>query len=375
MLLPVEIRIVIPCYNEPEIRQTVQSLWACSQPACRTEVVVVVNSYLISPETVRQFNRQTYDELNAFARKYNVPGLYLTPLLVEDLPGRQTGAGLPRKTGMDRAANQFESENYPQGIIISLDADCTVAENYLTEIYRCFRQYRLKSATIEFHHPVEHLPATDNIRKAAEAYEGYLRYYRAALAYTGYPYAFYTIGSAFAVTAQTYRQAGGMGKQQAGEDFYFLQKVFPLGKTQFIDSTCVYPSARTSSRVPFGTGTNIAQMLKNMDFKKLTYRIEAFTDLKNLFNQVNTFFRQPEPVVEQQLSDLPLYTRKFLEEEHFIDKISEINRYTTTPENFRKRFFYYFTAFKILKYLNFVHPNPYPLADAKEQWEKLHYLT
>jgi hypothetical protein len=375
MLPPVEIRIIIPCYNEPEILQTVQSLWACSRLACRTEVVVVVNSYAISPEAVQQFNRQTCEELKAFARQCHSPGLFLTPLLIENLPGRQTGAGLPRKIGMDRAVAQFESENRPQGILVSLDADCTVAENYLTEIYRCFRLYRLKSATMEFHHPVEHLPETDLLRKAAEAYEGYLRYYRAALAYTGYPYAFYTIGSAFAVTAQTYRQAGGMGKQQAGEDFYFLQKVFPLGKTHFIDTTCVYPSARLSDRVPFGTGPGIAQMVSNRDCRKLTYRMEAFAELKELFSRVDTFFRQPEPVVEQQLSSLPPYTRKFLEEEQFIEKISEINRYTATPESFRKRFFNYFTAFKILKYLNFVHPEPYALADAKGEWEKFsHWL-
>ena len=368
---PVEIRIVIPCYNEPEALQTVRSLFSCLRPACRVEVIVVINSYLISPEEVKQFNRHTYKELNAFAEKHFAPNWHLTPLLVEDLPGRQTGAGLPRKIGMDRAVAQFEAENHPQGIIVSLDADCTVEENYLTEIYHCFRQYRLKSATIAFHHPVEQLPETDAIRQAAETYEMYLRYYRAALEYTGYPYSYYTIGSAFAVTAQTYRQAGGMGKQQAGEDFYFLQKVFPLGKTHFIDTTCVYPAARISDRVPFGTGPAIAQMVNEKQFRKLSYQVEAFSELKNLFERIEALFKQPPCVAEQLLQDLPLHTKKFLEEEHFIEKIIEINRYTGTAANFKKRFFSYFTAFKILKYLNSVHPHPYLLADVREEWGKL----
>jgi hypothetical protein len=335
------------------------------------EIIVVVNSWLISPEPVKQFNRQTCAELNAFAEKHSTPDFRLIPLLVEDLPGRQTGAGLPRKTGMDRAAAQFETENHPQGIIVSLDADCTVAENYLTEIYHCFRNYRLKSATIEFHHPVEHLPEIDAIRQATETYEAYLRYYRAALEYTGYPYSYYTIGSAFAVTAQTYRQAGGMGKQQAGEDFYFLQKVFPLEKTRFIDTTCVYPAARVSDRVPFGTGPAIAKMVDEKQFRKLSYQVEAFTELKNLFGRIETLFKQPPAVAEQLLQDLPPHTRKFLEEEDFIEKITEINRYTGTEASFKKRFFSYFTAFKILKYLNFVHPHPYPLADVREEWINL----
>jgi hypothetical protein len=322
------------------------------------EIIAVVNSYQISSETVKQFNRQTCMDLRAFAQEHNTSDFCLTPLLTEDLPGRQTGAGLPRKTGMDRAAAQFEAENCPQGIIVSLDADCTVASNYLAEIYRYFRQFGLKSATVEFHHPVEHLPANDAIRKAAEVYEAYLRSYRAALEYTGYPYPYYTIGSAFAVTAQTYRQVGGMGKQQAGEDFYFLQKVFPLGKTRFIDTTRVYPAARISDRVPFGTGPAIAQMVNTQQFEKFTYRMEAFTELKQLFDKVDGFFKQPETIVEQHLSDLPSHTRKFLNEDGFIAKISEINRYTARPENFRKRFFHYFTAFKILKYLHVVHPEP-----------------
>ncbi|MDR2804172.1 MAG: hypothetical protein LBB85_00805 [Dysgonamonadaceae bacterium] len=354
MPLPVEIRIVIPCYNEPEIIQTLQSLWACRRPACGVEIIVIINSYRITPEPIRLFNHQTYEALMAFAQTRPTPDLRLTPRMVEDLPGHQTGAGLPRKTGMDRAAAQFESENRPQGIVVSLDADCTVAENYLTEIYRRFRQYRLKSATIEFHHPVEHLPENDDLRKATECYEAYLRDYRSALEATGYPYPYYTIGSAFAVTAQTYRQAGGMGKQQAGEDFYFLQKVFPLGNTQFIADTCVYPAARISDRVPFGTGPAIAKMVNEKQFCQPPYPPEAFTELKNLFDKTGSFFRQEAPAVEELLRDLPVHTRKFLTEEHFLEKIAEINRHTRTPEAFKKRFFGYFTAFKIRKYLNFV---------------------
>jgi hypothetical protein len=226
-----------------------------------------------------------------------------------------------------------------------------------------FGQYRLKSATFEFHHPVAHLPETNKIRQATETYEKYLRYYRAALEYTGYPYPYYTIGSAFAVTAQTYRQAGGMGKQQAGEDFYFLQKVFPLGKTHFIDTTCVYPAARVSDRVPFGTGPAIAKMVSEQQFRKLTYQIDAFTELKNLFGRIDELFKQSTSATEQLLQELTPHTRKFLEEEGFVEKITEINRYTGTVANFKKRFFGYFTAFKILKYLNFVHPYPYSLED------------
>ncbi|GHT40555.1 hypothetical protein FACS189437_06300 [Bacteroidia bacterium] len=367
----VEIRVVIPCYNEPEVMQTVQSLLACKREDFAVEIIVVVNSYGISPEPIRQLNRQSFKELSCFAQTHNTPSFYITVLLEENLPGHQTGAGLPRKIGMDVAVKQFEEEGNPAGIIVSLDADCLVEDNYLTEIYRSFKQNKLNSATIEFHHPVEQLADDDALRKACEVYEEYLRYYRAALEYTGYPYAYYTIGSAFAVTAKTYRQAGGMGKQQAGEDFYFLQKVFPLGKTQFIDTTCVYPAARISDRVPFGTGPAIGKMIGEEQIRKLSYQVAAFTELKNLFAKVDLFFGQTAPEIEKELQELPPYFRRFLEEEHFLDKMEELNQHTATVFNFKKRFFSYFTAFKILKYLNFVHPYPYKLADVKEQYRIL----
>jgi hypothetical protein len=365
MMLPIDIRIVIPCYHEPEIMQTLQSLRACRRPACGVEVLVVVNSYSLSPAAVKAFNRQTYRELSLFAETHSETGWRWTPLLVEALPGHQTGAGLPRQTGMDRAAAQFEAEGRRQGVIVSLDADCRVAENYLTEIDLAFRHHGLRSATLAFHHPVEHLPVDDPIRKATVAYESYLRYYRAALEYTGYPYPYYTIGSAFAVTAETYRRAGGMGKQQAGEDFYFLQKVFPLGRTRLIDSTCVYPAARLSDRVPFGTGPAVARMVSEGQFRKRSYRVEAFEELKQLFEQIDACFKQTAPVVEAGLQQLPLHTRKFLEAEGFVGKILEISRHTSTPASFRKRFFDYFSAFRILKYLNAVHPHPYEPAEVE----------
>jgi hypothetical protein len=354
-----QIIIVIPCYNESGAIQSIRSLFACERGNFGVEILLVVNSYRISPESVKETNRIAFREAVDFAAANNTSGFSLFPIWVENLPGRQTGAGLPRKIGMDEAVAHFYENNNPKGIIVSLDADATIAPNYLTEIYRCFKQYKLRSATIEFHHPVEHLNPADELRRAAEVYEKYLRYYRSALEYTGYPYAYYTIGSAFAVTAETYVQVGGMGKQQAGEDFYFLQKVFPLGKSRFIDTTCVYPAARISGRVPFGTGPAIAKMIDEKKYVKLTYRMEAFEELRQLFDKTGVFYQASGKQIEAILNSFPEYMRTFLKENDFLAKIEEIKQHTANSENFRKRFFNYFTAFKILKYLNFVHPVPY----------------
>ena len=361
--------IVVPCYKEPELNRTVQSLFDCKRGNFPVEIIILINSYRIDSDDIAAMNRESYRQMQEFASKNNSPEFFLTPILIEDLPGHQTGAGLPRKLGMDEAIRHFNGDK--SGIIVSLDADCLVENNYLIEIYRNFKEYGLNSATIQFHHPVEHLEPSNPLRIATENYEEYLRYYRLALEYCGYPYPFYTIGSAFAVTAETYRKVGGMGKQQSGEDFYFLQKVFPLGKTRFIDTTCVYPAARTSDRVPFGTGPALQKMLSENQLSKYSYRLEAFKTLKIFFGKIDLFFKKPEKEIEKLIRNLPEYLFLFLKEDDFFSKIKEINQHTASPANFRKRFFNYFNAFKILKYLNFVHPAYFKLADVQEQYELL----
>jgi len=358
--------VVIPCYKEPDFIRTIQSLFDCERGNFSVEIILLINSYQIDKGEVLSINRKSFQQANEFASRNNSPDFFLTPVLVENLPGHQTGAGFPRKLGMEEAIRRFNGDK--SGIIVSLDADCLVAPNYLTEIDRNFKEYRLHSATIEFHHPVEHLDVSDPLRIAASNYEEYLRYYRRALEFCGYPYPYFTIGSAFAVTAETYLKAGGMGKQQSGEDFYFLQKVFPLGKTRFIDTTCVYPAARISDRVPFGTGPALQKMVSENQLSKLSYQLEAFKTLKSFFRRIDLFFKKSAEEIENSIQDLPEYLLLFLKEDGFLPKIEEINRYTASLHSFRKRFFSYFNAFKILKYLNFVHPAYLDFADVREQY-------
>ena len=361
--------VVIPCYKEPELIQTVQSLFNCERGDFPVEIILLINSYQIDPDEVLTINNDSYRQMMDFASANNSSAFFITPVLIENLPGHQTGAGLPRKLGMEEAIRHFHGEE--AGIIVSLDADCLVAPNYLTEIYRNFREYRLHSATIEFHHPVDRLDVSDPLRIAATNYEAYLRYYRQALEFCGYPYPYFTIGSAFAVTAGTYLRAGGMGKQQSGEDFYFLQKVFPLGRTRFIDTTCVYPAARTSDRVPFGTGPALQKMIAENQLTKPTYQVEAFRTLKVFFDRIDSLFKKPEKEIETSINDLPDYLLLFLQEDGFLSRMEEINRHTASLPMFRKRFFSYFNAFKILKYLNFVHPAYFGWADVREQYALL----
>ena len=45
------------------------------------------------------------------------------------------GVGLARKTGMDEAVRRFNSIDKPEGVILNLDADCLVEQNYFVSVY------------------------------------------------------------------------------------------------------------------------------------------------------------------------------------------------------------------------------------------------
>ena len=70
-----------------------------------------------------------------------------------------------------------------------------------------------------------------------------------------------------AVRPEAYMKQGGMNRRKAGEDFYFLNKIMSLGGFGECAETTIYPSPRTSKRVPFGTGQAV---LRNVETKTYT---------------------------------------------------------------------------------------------------------
>jgi len=57
---------------------------------------------------------------------------------------------------MDEAAWRFTTINKPDGIIVCLDADCTVERNYLTAVENHFQQNpKTYGCLIYFEHPLE----------------------------------------------------------------------------------------------------------------------------------------------------------------------------------------------------------------------------
>jgi len=166
---------------------------------------------------------------------------------------------------------------------------------------------------------------------------------------------FHTVGSATAVKAITYVKAGGMNRKQAGEDFYFIQKLIPAGGYFYLNSTAVYPSPRASTRVPFGTGVSIARLDAKKSSSMLTYNIQAFKELSSFFKFVDTIFECPLEELADLYNRFPNSLQMFLSEDDWEKKMTEVKCNTSGILSFRKRFFEWFNMFKVVKYLNHTH--------------------
>ena len=350
--------VVIPCFLEPDVIQTLESLTACTGFEGHTEVIILVNEPENTPGDISRFNQLTVDSIVSWTEVNRTPGITFFPVGPVRLPSRWAGVGLARKAGMDEALWRFNRLGRPGGIIVSLDADTLVDTNYLQAIEAHFRANGVDAgATIRVSHITEGIPPHQ--AEGIRLYEAYMQYYKDALTWSGFPHALYTIGSAFAVTASAYQRRGGMTRRKAGEDFYFLQTLTQVGHVGEINSTTVHPSARVSERVPFGTGPVMKKWMEGSPDLLYTFNLEAFSDLKTLFAHRKAFYKPTPEVFENLFKQLPEAISAFIQNENLGSRFYELSANCSTEEIFGHRFFQIFNAFKVLRFLHFSHPGYY----------------
>lgn len=189
-----------------------------------------------------------------------------------ELAARGGGVGLARKIGADLALLRLDCQG-GDPLLISLDADTLVGPDYLAALARHFGQTQAGGAVIPFRHQQG---SSAKEQRAIDLYELFLRSYVLGLELAGSPYAFHTVGSAMACRASAYARMGGMNSRSAGEDFYFLQQLQRTAGVARVSGTVVFPSARASHRVPFGTGRSVSRALAGDDAAISFYRPECF---------------------------------------------------------------------------------------------------
>lgn len=359
----IELIVVVPAISEYEnIQKLLASLEAADQKyAGKILLIFVVNNLKSSGNEVKRENQKTLEFLRSFLRDKNSRNSFSLGFIDaasegNELDEKNGGVGLARKIGMDTALSLFNYESSKKKILVCLDADCTVSQNYFTEIYEAFNRQNLSAAVTSFQHPL----SNNENQEAILCYEIFLRYYVLSLRFAHSPYAFHTIGSTIICDVESYIKVEGMNKQKAAEDFYFLEKLAKNVSIGKINNAVVFPSSRGSWRVPFGTGQRVNRFLSKIQNEYLLYNFNSFLILKEWLQ----IFLSNNFTAEEYLSEAKKIHKslfEFLNEHKFGQRWSDILRTAKSDEQLRRQKNIWFDGFKTLKLIHYLRDNGFPL--------------
>lgn len=371
--------VVVPAYAEKEsIFSTLVSL--ARNPVSFLEdtlIICVVNNKGNSPPADVKNNQDTLAMLKALIGRKRLGGYradgdiyhFLTMLADSkirlayvdvsspgyELPEKDGGVGMARKIGMDAALRLWTGDSLDTRLILSLDADTLVQNNYLSSIKHYFTK-KVKTAIVAYEHQT---PPDEETKAAIYCYEIFLRYWVLELQYAQSPYAYHSIGSTIVTTAEAYLEVRGMNKRQAGEDFYFLGKLAKLGKIGYVKETRVFPSARPSTRVPFGTGKGVRRFLSGGHREYPVYDPRVFFILKKWLELISRSTDSDAVQILAKTENIHPVLKKYLINCRFEMFWIQVRR-RAKKEMLSRQFHHWFDAFKTLKLINYFTREEYP---------------
>ncbi|MCB2222213.1 MAG: glycosyltransferase family 2 protein [Bacteroidetes bacterium] len=256
---------------------------------------------------------------------------------------KKYGVGWARKVVMDRVSELAG----PNDILISLDADTTFNPGYFESVFQTLNSNPDAVAlAVPYHH--KHTEDEEKDR-AILHYEIYMRYYAINLWRISNPYAFTAVGSAIALPVRAYRAIGGITPHNSGEDFYFMQKLRKYGKILTYNPEKVYPAARYSDRVGFGTGPAMIKGSKGDWRSYPIYPYQLFDEIKATTDLFPNLFKQ----------DISTPMDAFNQKKFGENNIWQALRTNfKTEEKFIKACYHKIDALRILQYLKWRNQDP-----------------
>ena len=375
--------VIIPAIDEFENIKTLLSslIKNDAEYFSTTLILFVVNQLTSSSIDIKQNNFKTIEYLRNIINKKNheddlskmVINSKLQIGLIDassegfEFDNKDGGVGLARKIGMDEALKFFNYNSSNKNLLICLDADCTVSENYISTIRKNFDQHNLHAAYLNFSHEKTNVEENN---LAIINYEIFLRYYVLGLKYAGSPYAYHSIGSTMVCDVESYIKIQGMNKRKAAEDFYFMEKLSKITDIKRINGATVYPSSRGSWRVPFGTGKRVTRFLEKVQNEYLLYAPIMFSVLKNwieLFNSEEILSAQNYLT---QAGEISKSLFDFLINSKFEENWNNIIKNSNSNNQVMKQKQLWFDGFKTLKLIHFLRDSGSPsinMFDALDQ--------
>jgi hypothetical protein len=305
---------------------------------------VIISFCINQPESWRKLpdkkeiilnNRKTLIYLNKVSASFPIPIIVLDHTSPGNGFHSNVGCvGLARKLCID----SFLSFTNSNDIIVNMDADTYYPDNYFENIIDIYNQLPLLSGVCApYYHKIDNLP--EDKARLMLRYEIFLHYYTLQLLLIKSPYAYMPIGSAMSFRVEAYKKAGGFKVKDAGEDFYTMQQIRKIGIiSSWLDNT-IYPAARISNRVVFGTGPAISLNLENQIKKYPFYptylfkKIESYYQILEHSNTIDDIIKNLKEIIHEEII-LKIY-KNHPQRDKFVHAIHE-----------------YFDAFHILKFLN-----------------------
>ena len=235
---------------------------------------------------------QDYDHVIVVDRASN--GLRLNP---------KQGVGLARKIGSDLALALRFAGRLRSDWLLQSDADVVFPAGY-TDLLHQNPVHNAAGARI---FPHSHYSSDPTLHYAGQLYDQHMSYYVAGLAMAGSRYAHHSLGSTIAVHAKSYAAVRGYPKRSAGEDFYLLNKVRKLAPIEPLRGPILSIEARTSARVPFGTGPALRKIVESLATDPsggsyLSYHPACFSLLGRALSALNQWADDPRQAIHFDVS-------------------------------------------------------------------------
>lgn len=279
-------------------------------------------------------------------------------------PSRVNGVGEARKLGCDLAVALFA-----RGLLESPWLGCTDADAELpSDYFSCARPSSAVAAVFDFDHV--HPDPDHPVLAATAIYESAIRYYAKSLAWAGSRYAFIALGSALSFHIKSYCHVRGFPKKSGGEDFYLLNKLAKLGEIAPLRPV-VRVRARTSERVPFGTGPATRAILDTLAAGHAfhCYHPEIFRCLQLFLRRKSDAWQHP-----QLLEGLPECVQTALGELKVTTLINHLQQQVRTEAQARKAFDDWFDGFRTLKFVHHLQRLEFPAQPLAYCLERAVYL-
>ncbi|MCB1841816.1 MAG: hypothetical protein KDI09_02545 [Halioglobus sp.] len=299
----------------------------------------------------------------------------LTDIVVYDLEQRRgpspakEGVGLARKAGCDLALLWMHEGRIDSNWICNSDADASLPASYFTQLNRA--AHDAVAATYPFWHRATNEPG---VHIATALYELRLQHYLSGLEYAHSPYAWHSLGSCLAVRASAYAHARGFPRRAAAEDFYLLNKLGKLGPVASLQGSCIELEARTSDRVPFGTGPAVDTLAQAADPIGVPLFEHPLT-----FEALRVLLLAVPELADNSAQDLPLLlslrglpgpaaaaAARTLRDLGITAALAHCQRQSSDPATFQRHFHQWFDAFRTLKFLRGLSRAGWPLVTLGE---------